>query len=248
MSKLSRLLLTSLITVPLFFSAARATELKILGDDALAPALTKIGDEFGRGKDDHISFSFEKSPALAQRIIAGEAADVLVIQQDRLDALVKAGKIDPALRPVIGHIGLGLAGRSDETEPPILSTSAFLSVLNGADLVLLDDGENGDGFLAAIQRADNGRIAKNVVRVPLNEVLARVIRGTGHEIGVAPMNEILATQGVKVVGAVPKEFQSSIAYSAAPLSNGSQGQLAEEFVRYLQSPAAKGEFFGAGIN
>jgi hypothetical protein len=51
-----------------------------------------------------------------QKVEAGEATDVVLVQPDFADELAKSGKISVEDRPAIGRVGIGLGARSDSPE------------------------------------------------------------------------------------------------------------------------------------
>jgi len=75
------------------------------------------------------------------------------------------------------------------------------------------------------------------------QVLEHIISGKGIEIGFAAITEIrqLEAKGLKFVGPLPEQVQSSIPYSAAVVTDAPTEDIAREFVTYLATPAAKSD-------
>ena len=89
----------------LIFSSAvaGAAEVKVLSDGPLEPALVGIAEAFCRDSGHEVKFVFGLSPVIHKRMVDGEAADVVIIQPDFIDELVKAGKVAAGEHPVIGR-------------------------------------------------------------------------------------------------------------------------------------------------
>ena len=53
---------------------------------------------------------------------------------------------------------------------------------------------------------------------------------------------------VNVVGPLPEQIQSTIAYSAGVMTEANDADVAREFIQYLQTPAVKAIFATAGFD
>jgi molybdate transport system substrate-binding protein len=80
-------------------------------------------------------------------------------------------------------------------------------------------------------------------------VLNHISKGRRNEIGLAAVTVIIEGEGkgLKFVGPLPAEIQNYTTYAAIIVADGDASEPAQEFVRYLTSPAAKKAFAAAGI-
>ena len=229
--------------------AVRAAEIKVLSDGPLKPALVNIAEAFGRETGHTVQLIFGLSPVIHNKVMTGEAGDVLIIQPNFLDELMKSGKVMAGEHPVIAHVGIGLAMRSDASTPEISTPEAFKRALLSADMIVFNNVASGNYFAKVLERVGIADAVKDkVVRTPPPEVFVRVLRGKGNDIAVGVVPQVMTTKGLKLIGVLPPEFQSDIAYSAALLTNAQQLEAAAEFVGYLASPQAKAQFSAAGAN
>ena len=53
---------------------------------------------------------------------------------------------------------------------------------------------------------------------------------------------------MNVVGPLPEQIQSTIAYSAGVMTEANDADVAREFIQYLQTPAVKAIFATAGFD
>ena len=102
-----------------FTGTAQATELKVMADSPLGPALSKVADLYRQETRTQVELVLAPSPVVKQKIEAGEAADVVLVQPDFAEELVKLGKVSGGDRPVIGRVGIKLGARSDSPERDI---------------------------------------------------------------------------------------------------------------------------------
>jgi molybdate transport system substrate-binding protein len=236
----------------LIFSSAVAVaaEVKVLSDGPLEPALVGIAETFRRASGHDVKFVFGLSPVIHKRITDGEAADVVIIQPDFIEELVKAGKVAAGEHPVIGRVGIGLFTRADAAAPADVSTSQGLKqALQSADTLIFNNVASGNYFATVLERLGIAEAVKTkVTRTTPPDVIARIVQGKGSDIGIYPVTLIVADRRLKLIGALPSELQSYIAYAAAMMSNAASTDAGQAFIRFLGSPASKAAFGAAGVN
>ena len=250
MPKRIRLLLAigiaTILSVP---GPAHPAEVKVLSDEPLAPALVRIAEAFRRDSGHEVKFVFGLSPVIHKKIIDGESGDVLIIQPDFVDELEKAGKIVAGQHPVIARVGIGLFGRADAPAENTSTPEALKQVLLKADSLVFNNVASGNAFAKVLERLGVADAIKNkITRTSPSEVIARVLQGKGHDVGVGTITLIIADKRLKLLGALPSELQSYIAYTAAPMTNAQQPETAKAFIRFLASPQSKDTFVAAGAN
>lgn len=232
-----------------FLGAALAAEIRVLSDGPLEPALVKIGEAFRRDTGNQVTFVFAPSPVIQKRVTSGEMADVLIVQPDFVEELAKAGKVALGERPVISRVGLGLATRADTPGRDISTPETFKQALLNADSLVFNNVASGNYFAKVLDRLGIADAIKDkIVRMSPAEVFNRVLHSKGNDIAVGTITLIMATKGLKLIGALPAEFQSYIIYTAAPMTNAEQPETAKAFIRFLASPQSKDAFAAAGAN
>jgi molybdate transport system substrate-binding protein len=108
-------------------ATVQGSEIKVLADSPLQPALTKVAELFEQETRDRILLTFDPSPAVKKRIEQGERADVVIVQPDFVEELTSSGKVRSGDRPIIGKVGVGLGNRRDDEERP----QALIGILAG---------------------------------------------------------------------------------------------------------------------
>jgi len=233
-----------------FLSPARAQErIKVLGDNPLRPALIEIGEAFRRDTGRHVEFVFGPSPVIHKKVADGETADLLVIQPDFVAALIKSGKVVPGEHPLIGRVGIGLAGRADAPVRDVGTVEAFRQVLLDADSLIFNTVASGNHFATVLERLGIAESVKaKVVRLPPGAgAYERVIQGKGNDLAVGTIPIIRVTKGVRLIGPLPPELQSYLVYAAAPMTGAASPQTAKTFIAFLASPAARALFLANGV-
>jgi molybdate transport system substrate-binding protein len=239
--------ITSLIGVP---RNAQSAELNVLSDGPLEPALTQIVALY-RGMSGHtVNIEFGLSPAIHQKLAAGEAADVVIIQPNFVDELSLAGKLKPGGHPVVARTGIGLFVRADSTAAPNISTpGALQKVLLGADALIFNNVASGNYFVTVLERLGISEAVKGkVTRGSPADVVDRIVQGNGNDIGVGTVPLILPDKRLKLIGPLPQELQSHLVYVAAIMKDARSPDAAMDFVNFLGSPSARTVFKAAGAD
>lgn len=226
------------------------TEMKILSAGAVQPGLTKVIDAFRRESNYEVRVSFATAPVILKKIRNGESVDIVVAPPKVLDELENTGVFSAADRIMIGRIGVGVMVRDGASLPAISTVEEFKTVLLSAESIVYNQASTGIyldtlfdrfGIAAALQ-------AKSSRYPDFAAVLGHVSRGNGREIGLGATTVIIESgnQGVQFAGPLPEAIQNYTAY-AATIAEGGAKQAAQQFMRYLSSPAARSLLSAAGI-
>jgi molybdate transport system substrate-binding protein len=237
---------SALLLVP---RVAHAAEIKVLSDGPLEAALVKIADIFRQDTGHEIKLVFGLSPVIHKRVIEGEIADVIIIQPEFVDELVKVGKVVAGERPIIGRVGIGLTVRAGVPAHDIATPEALKQVLLSADSLVFNNVASGNSFAKVLDRLGIAEAVKDkITRTTPTDVIARIVRSKGNDIGVGTITQIVPNKSLKLVGTLPLEFQSYLVYTAAPMVNSQSPETAKEFIRFLVEPRSKDAFAEAGVN
>jgi molybdate transport system substrate-binding protein len=231
----------------IFAPTVQAADIKVMSDSPLEPALTKVVDLYRQQTHNQVGLVFDPSPAVAKRIEDGEAADVVIVQPDFAEALTKSGKVSAGERPIIAHVGVGLGNRKDSPAYDISSVEKFKNTLLGADLLVFNSVKSGEAFASVLERLGIAETLKpKIVRTSPLGIFEPVLKGKGNDMAAGTIPLIATTPGIKLLGPLPAEFQSSLTYTAVLMAKTSQRDTAEGFIKFLVSPKAKEAFAANG--
>ncbi|HEX5211256.1 MAG TPA: substrate-binding domain-containing protein [Pseudolabrys sp.] len=233
--------------VSMFAVAVKAADIKVMCDSPLQPALTKVVDIYRQQTHNRVSLVFDPSPAVKKRIEDGEAADVVIVQPDFAEALTKSGKVSAGDRPIIGHVGVGLGNRKDSPAYDISTVEKLKSTLLGADLLVFNSVKSGEAFARVLERLGIAETLKpKIVRTTPLGIFEPVLKGKGNDMAAGTIPLIATTPGIKLLGPLPGDLQSSLTYTAVRMANTSQRDTAEGFIKFLVSPKAREAFAANG--
>jgi molybdate transport system substrate-binding protein len=228
---------------------AHAADIKVLSDSPLASALRRIAPAFHHDSGHEVQFEFGLSPVIHKRVSDGEAGDVVIIQPTFINDLVNAGKIVAGQHPTIARVGIGLFTRADANIPDVSTVATFKQALLDADTLVFSNVAAGNYFATVLERLGiGGTLQSKITRAIPADVVARIVEGKGKDIGVMVVTLIIADKRLKLIGALPPEYQSYLVYAAAPMVDSQSPEAAKEFIRFLALPQSRQEFVASGAN
>src|SRR5258705_7974228 len=228
-----------------------ATLIKLLSAGAVKPALVKAIARFHDTSAFAVSISFATGPEIRQRLLAGDAFDVVVAPKDVIDGLARAEKIATGNRVTLGRIGVGVMIRNEMSVPEISTVASVRQALLNAESIVYNQASTGIYVENLFDRLGIAAQVKSKSKRSMDfaAVLDHIRRGRGNEIGFGATTVIIesADQGVRFVGPLPGEIQNYTTYFAATATNSSAGAAANDLISYLAGASAKLLFTGAGI-
>jgi molybdate transport system substrate-binding protein len=230
-----------------FAATGHAASIKVMSDSPLEPALTKVAAVFRQETHNQVTLAFDPSPAVKKRIEDGESADVVIVQPDFAEELTKSGKVRAGDRPIIGHVGVGLGNRIGSPAYDISTVEKFKHTLLGADLLVFNSVKSGEAFAKVLERLGIAETLKpRIVRTTPLGIFEPVLKGKGNDMAAGTIPLIATTPGIKLLGPLPGDFQSSLTYTAVLMTNAPQRATAESFIKFLVSAKAKETFAASG--
>jgi molybdate transport system substrate-binding protein len=233
-----------------FAQAAAAAEIKVLSAGAIEPGLKAAAGAFQKSTGHVVRITFNTAPEIRKRIDAGEVQDVVIAPPAAMEEFSKAGKVRQD-RIEVGRVGMGVAVRPGAPLPDISSGDALRKSILEADSIVFNRASTGQYFEGLLKKMGiYEQVEKKTTRYPDgNSVMEHVLKGQGREIGFGPITEILLHRdhGLRLVGPLPAEAQNYTRYTAGVMSGAPSADAAQDFVRYLGTPAAKAAFSAAGI-
>jgi molybdate transport system substrate-binding protein len=229
-------------------------EIKALITTGLKAAIDELGPAFERASGVRLNVTHGPSGALTRRVADGEAAD-LVIVAGGIDELIAHGKVTVGSQRDIARVRIGVAVRKGVPRPDIRGVDVFRRVLLAAKSVAYVDpaagGASGAPIVRMLERL--GILAQVNAKAKLAQggtadmVSAIVARGEA-EIGLQQISEIMAVEGVDLVGPLPGELQTVTVYTAGIPVGAVEAQRAADFLRFLTSSNAAAVYRTKGLD
>ncbi len=225
-------------------------QLELLSAGAVQPGLMKVIDAFQRETGHALNATFATAPEIRKRIAQDEAVDVVIAPPALLDDLVKARKTTGE-RVIVGRIGVGVMVRTGAALPKITTVDEFRQSLLNTDSVVYNQASTGIYLETLFARLGiAAQLRTKTTRYPdATAVLDHVSKGKNKEIGFGATTVIVEAKdkGLLFVGPLPAEIQNYTTYAAMATADGTAGEVARAFLRYLATDAAKAILAEAGI-
>ena len=160
-----------------------------------------------------MTVAYGTAGAVAERVLKGEAADVVTSSVPMIDRLQAQGKVVAGDRVSIAKVGVGAFVRKGATKPDISSADAFKRSMLAAESIAYPDpaggGASGIYVASLLERLGIAGDMKPKTRLlPPTHVLYASVADGEVEIGFNQISEILAQPIVELAGPLPLTIQN----------------------------------------
>ena len=134
---------TVAIALAIGVSAAMAAEIKVISANGMREVIAETKAAFEAASGHTLAVTVVETGAIRQRVLAGEAFDVIMVPRNAADEFVAQNRIAPgSLLPLI-RVNFGLAVRADAPRPDTSTPDALKRTFLGATKVLITDPATG---------------------------------------------------------------------------------------------------------
>ena len=235
-------------------TTATAEEVHVMISGGLTAAYKALMPEFERSTGHKVITSYGPSMGTTDRAIPvrlerGEPADVLIMVGYALDDLAKKGKAIADSRVDLVRSPIGVAVKSGAPKPDISTPDALKRALLAAKTVAYSDSASGvyistEMFPKLGIAEEMKDKARKIPATPVGEIVAH----GAAEIGFQQMSELKAVAGIDIIGPLPDELQKITVFSAGIASASKQPEAGKALIKFLASPAARGELIKSGMD
>jgi molybdate transport system substrate-binding protein len=180
--------------------------------------------------------------ALRERLLAGEACDVVVSTRAMLEELARGQKVGGSTIASLGRVHTAVAVRTGEPAPPIETPKALASTLSAAERIFIPDPERataGIHFAKVLRALALHDVLASRLSVHANGAAAMTALAASQEhpcLGCTQATEIRNTDGVQLVGPLPEPLALATFYAVAASAAARDAQAARRFVAMLSGP------------
>ena len=232
---------------------ARANELHASITTAMETAMAELVPPFEHESGNTVSINYGPSGRVAHRFIDGEPADVIIIDSDAIDDLIKQGKVLPG-RTDLARTGIGIAIRKGAPKPDVSTPEALKQALLNAKSIGYTSPTGGGITVAPILKlldtlgiaADVAPKTKFAAGGPNGRVSVLVSSGEA-EIGLQQVSELMSNPDVEVIGLLPPALQRFTVYSAGIPAYAKEASAGRAFIEFLAAPQAIAIYKAKGL-
>jgi molybdate transport system substrate-binding protein len=225
---------------------ASPIELKILSTTAMKMVFEELSPDFERDSGHRLAVTLGPSLQLEKHIGEGEAADMAILTRAGAEDLIARGRIVSGSLVDIARSSIGIAVPKGAKWPDISSAEGFKRALLAAKSIAVSKpvGGGASGVHMAKVFEQLGITVEVAAKAKYGAGGARglaglvVLRGEA-DIGIQQMAELMAVDGIDVVGPLPAELQSVTQFTAAIPTNASHPAAGRDVIDFLTTPHAK---------
>jgi molybdate transport system substrate-binding protein len=210
---------------------------------AFTAAFLELAPQFERTTGHRIVIEATSSgtgaTSIAARLERGEAIDVVIVDSEALERLIRNGQVRAGTRVDLARSAIGMAVRQGAPKPDISSLAALRQTLLAAKSIAYSSSVSGTYLSTELfQRLG---IADQVLpksrRIVGERVGAVVARGEA-EIGFQQVSELLPEPGIDFVGPLPADVQHVMIVAAGVGTAAANAAVAARLIEFLASSVA----------
>jgi len=218
---------------------ASAAEIKVIGSPGFREAYTELVPAFEKSTGHRVTTIWGGVNEVANRVAAGETADIVILPVAQIDDLIGKGKLLAGSRVVVAKSGVGVAVRSGAQKIDIRSGDAIKNALLAAKSLSYSTGPSGVHMAALIRQwGIEDQVKSKIVIAPADMPVGQVLARGGADIGFQQVSELLHVKGIDYLGPLPPDVNEITAFAAALHATAKTPDAATALVKYLSAPAA----------
>ena len=233
-----------------------SSHLRILSAGAMHPVIDELRETLQHIAGKPVEVQFTNSGGVKARVLAGEAADVVITTAAAIDELRHHDKVLPETATAVARSSIGVAVRAGAARPDIGSVESFKRTLRDARSIAIADpatgSPSGNHLVGVFERLGmTAELQGKIKRVGGGAggvvVVGGVVASGEAEIGLQQIAEILGVPGLDLVGEIPPGMQHVTVFSAAVAATTTDVPSARRLVAYLASPQAAAVITAKGM-
>lgn len=222
-------------------AAALGDEVVVMTSGAFTAPYLDAEPLFERASDHALTNVFGASTggaadSIPTRLGRGEAADVIIVSAEALDALIAAGHVRAGSRTDLVLSRIGVAVRAGAPRPDIGSVDALIRAVRAAKSFAYSASVSGTYLSTELfpRLGLSAELAAKGQRIVSERVGAVVARGDA-ELGFQQVSELLPIAGLDYVGPLPEDVQRVSTFSAGIATRSRSPDAAHALIDFLAS-------------
>jgi len=216
-----------------------ATPLRIISSMATKQILADLVAQYQHTTAQDISTESVGGVDAAKRVQAGEAFDVVMLAAGAIDQLIAAGKLVAGSRVDLVHSGVAVAVRQGAPKPDLSSEEAVKQAVLAAPSLSYSTGPSGVALAQLFERWGIAeQIKDSIVQAPPGVPVGSLVAKGEVALGFQQLSELIALEGIDVLGPLPKAIQIITTFSAGVGVGCTQHSAVQALLAFMASPAA----------
>jgi molybdate transport system substrate-binding protein len=212
--------------------------LHILSGGAAMGLVNRLQASFEAQHGCRLSGTYGAVGMMKDKLVAGDACDVLILSQALITDLGSSGRAEAASARPVGQVKTGIALMEGRAPVPLRHADDLKALLRSASAIYFPDPAKataGIHFMKVLQALGMAGDASKLRTYPngATAMAAMAKAGDPSAVGCTQVTEIIITEGVKLTGLLPAPYELSTTYTAAVASSAKQPELARALIAKL---------------
>ena len=232
-----------------------AIDIKVLSTTAMKMVFEELSPAFARATGNRLDVTLGPSLRLEKQIGEGEVADVAIVSASGVRDLVEQGRLVDGSAVEIAKSSIGVAVPKGAPKPDLSTAEGFKRAMLAAKSIACSRPVGGgqSGVHLAQVFADLGITEQMQAKAKYGAGgaggLAGLVLLRGEaDIGIQQMAELMAVDGIDVVGPLPAEIQMVTPFVAAIPTNAAYAAAGRAVIAFLTTPDAKRVIKAKGLD
>jgi molybdate transport system substrate-binding protein len=216
--------------------------LRLLSGGAAQGLVEALAPRFRAEADCEIDGTFGAVGAMRDALVAGAAADLVILTAPLIDALTRAGQVAAGSAADVGAVPTCVAVRTGDPARSVGDADGLRAALRAADGVYFPDpklataGIHFARVIEALGLADE--LAPRLRPFPNGAAAMRALAASQDRrpIGCTQATEILNTPGAQLIGPLPPGHELAAVYTVGLCVKAERPDLARQFAHVLTHP------------
>ena len=227
--------------------------LHLLSGGAAQGLVVQLQAQFQTQSGCTIAGNFGAVGIMKDRLLAGEACDVIILTEALIGQLTGSGHVVAGTARALGAVKTGIAVKTDEPMPDVGNPEVLKAALLSATGIYFPDpvkATAGIHFMNVLKSLGiDATLADWLRPFPNGATAMREMSQCPQAglIGCTQVTEILYTPGVKLVAPLPKEFKLATVYTAAVCAGATHPKAAMALIDLLTGAGAAAVRHAAGF-
>lgn len=211
--------------------------IKVLSSMATRAVLAELASAYERATGARVETAAAGGVDVAKRLRAGEPADVAVLAQDVIDALIAEGHLLRGSRVDLVTSPIAVAVRTGAPHPDIDDEPGVRAAVAAARSLSYSTGPSGRHLEKVFERWGLlDALRPRIVVPPPGVPVASLVADGAAEIGFQQLSELIDRPGIDVLGLVPAEMQSVTIFSGGIGARCSRPEAARALLDFMAAP------------
>ncbi len=222
---------------------ATAADIKLFGGNAMRVLLAELVQQFEKSSGHKVTVEYGTLGAITDRVMKGEAADVVIVTPAQNEKLEKEGKLLAGSRAPLAKAGYGVFVKTGAARPELGTVDAFKRTMLAAKSIALGDPAGGGplgvysaGLMQRLGLADD--LKAKIKLFPSGTQVAEAVAKGESEVGLGLASDAVVVPGLVAIP-LPGEIQTYTVYTLGIVASSKQVDTAKSLIAFLTSPAAK---------